>query len=231
MNTIENAYKNIGYFFLILVALVIAGFYKSYFGLFPHFDNNIIFLTHVHAFVMTLYVILLFVQPLLIRYKNFRAHRLLGKFSYVLVPVIILSFFGMIHKEYNDKLTHKISNPEFIEFTFMNIGKLLLFGGFYMLAIINKKNTPFHMRYIIATALVFVEPSLSRATFFWMNMDFLPSFLYSFALTDFILIALILFDKIKQLNYKPYIIALASFLIYQTVWYMLFIQANCVRKT
>ncbi len=222
MNTIENAYKNVGYFFLILVALVIAGFYKSYFGLFPHFDNNIIFLTHVHAFVMTLYVILLIVQPLLIRYKKFRIHRFLGRFSYVLVPIIILSFFGMIYKEYNDKLVHKISNAEFIEFTFLNISKLLLFGGFYMLAIINRKKTPFHMRYIISSALVFVEPSLSRATFFWMNMDFLPSFLYSFGLTDFALIALIFFDKIKRLNYKPYLIALVFFLIYQIAWYMLF---------
>jgi uncharacterized membrane protein len=55
-----------------------------------------------------------------------------------------------------------------------------------------------------------------------MNMDFLPSFLFSFGLTDFVLIALIFFDKIKRLNYKPYIVVLALFLIYQTGWYMIF---------
>lgn len=118
MNTAQNAYEHVAYFFLILIALIIAGFYKSYFGLFPHFNNNITAITHLHAFVMTLYIILLFVQPLLIRYKNFRAHHLLGKFSYVLVPVIILSFFGMIYKEYNDKLVHKISNAEFVSLLF-----------------------------------------------------------------------------------------------------------------
>ncbi len=78
------------------------------------------------------------------------------------------------------------------------------------------------MRYIIATALVFVEPSLTRAAFFFMNMDFLPSFLYSFLLTDLILIALIIFDKVKQLNYNPYTIALIRFLLYQITWYIVF---------
>ena len=128
----------------------------------------------------------------------------------------------MIFKQYNDKLIHKISNSEFIEFTFLNIAKVLLFTGFYLFAILNKRNTPFHMRYMIATALVFVEPSLTRAMFFWVNMNFLPSFLFSFLLTDLILIALIFFDKIKRLNYKPYAVALTGFLLFHTIWYIAF---------
>jgi hypothetical protein len=218
----EKEYKNVGYFLLILFVLVIAGFYESYFGLFPHFNSSITTSIHFHAFVMALYVILLIVQPFLIFYKKFETHRLFGKFSYVLVPIIIFSFFAMIYKEYNDKLLHKISNAEFIEFTFLNIGKLSLFGGFYMFAIINKRNTPFHMRYIIATALVFVEPSLTRAAYSWIGMDFLPSLLFSFLLTDLILISLIIFDKIKHLSYRPYAIALTVFLLYQTIWYIVF---------
>ena len=78
------------------------------------------------------------------------------------------------------------------------------------------------MRYIIATALVFVEPSMARAAGFWMNMDFMPSVLNSFLLTDLLLIALILFDKSKQLNYQPFAIALTSFLLYQAIWYTAF---------
>ena len=218
----EKEYKYVGYLSLLLLVLVIAGFYKSYYGLFPDFNSSITVPMHFHAFVMSLYVILLIMQPFLIFYKKFETHRLLGKFSYVLVPVIIFSFFTMINKEYNDKLLHKITNAEFIEFTFLNIGKLSLFAGFYLLAIIHKRNTAFHMRYMIATALVFVEPALTRAAYFWMNVDFMPSFLVSFLLTDLILIALIYFDKRKQLNYKPYAVALTGFMLYQTIWYGVF---------
>ncbi len=89
---------------------------------------------HFHAAVMSLYVILLIAQPFLIAYKKYEVHRLLGKFSYFLMPIIVLSFFAMIYKEYNDKILHKITNAEFIEFTFLNIGKLSLFVGFYLLA-------------------------------------------------------------------------------------------------
>ncbi len=218
----EKEYKYVGYFFLSILAFVVMGFFKTYFGLIPHFNSSLTAMMHFHAVVMSMYVILLIVQPVLISYKKLKTHRLFGKFSYVLVPVIILSFFAMIYKEYNDKILHKITNAEFVEFTFLNIGKLSLFGGCYLLAMIHKRNTPFHMRYIIASALVFVEPSLSRAAFFFMNMDFVPSFLYSFLLTDLILIALIFFDKIKQLNYQPYVVALIGFLFYHTSWYIIF---------
>lgn len=218
----EKEYKYIGYFFFIILAFVVMGFFKTYFGLIPHFNSSVTAMMHFHAVVMSLYVILLIVQPVLISYKKFKTHRLLGKFSYVLVPVIILSFFAMIYKENNDKILHKITNAEFIEFTFLNIGKLSLFGGCYLLAMIHKRNTPFHMRYIIASALVFVEPSLSRAASFSMNMDFVPSLIYSFLLTDLIFISLIFFDKITQLNYKPYVVALSAFLLYHTIWYTVF---------
>ena len=133
------------------------GFFKTYFGLIPHFNSSVTAMMHFHAVVMSLYVILLIVQPILISYKKFKTHHLLGKFSYVLVPVIVLSFFAMIYKQYNDKILHKITNAEFVEFTFLNIGKLSLFEGCYLLAMIHKRNTPFHMRYIIASALVFVN--------------------------------------------------------------------------
>jgi len=214
----EKQYKYIGHWSLLLLLLVIAGFYKSYYGLFPDFNNSITVPIHFHAFVMSLYVILLILQPLLIFYKKIETHRLLGRFSYVLVPLIIFSFLAMIHKEYNDKLLHKITNADFIEFTFLNVGKLSLFAAFYSLAIVHKRNTPFHMRYMIASSLVFVEPALSRT----MNMDLTPSLLVSLLFTDMLLIVLISFDKIKQLNYKPYAVALTGFMLYQTIWYGVF---------
>jgi hypothetical protein len=89
---VEKEYKYIGFCFLVITVLVIIGFFKTYFGLIPHFNSSLTAMMHFHAIVMSLYVILLIVQPVLISYKKFKTHRLFGKFSYVLVPVIILSF-------------------------------------------------------------------------------------------------------------------------------------------
>jgi len=136
-------YRNVGYFFLILLAFVFIGFFKTYFGLFPYFDNHTTSLVHFHATVLILWVLLLIVQPLLIRYKKFPTHRLIGKFTYILVPLIICSFIGMINKQYNEEIVQKIPSSEIIEDLSLSVALLLLFVTFYVLAIINKRKVSF----------------------------------------------------------------------------------------
>ena len=204
-------YKNVGYFFLILFAFVIIGFFKTYFGLFPYFDEHTTILVHFHATVLTLWVILLIVQPLLIRYKKFAIHRLLGKFTYILVPLIICSFIGMMNKQYNEEMIQKIPRSEIIEDISLSVALLLLFATFYILAIINKRKVAFHMRYMIATGLVLINPALTRITLFW---NIFSSQLFVFVLTDLILLVLIFFDRRNKRRYKPYIVALILFLVY-----------------
>ena len=212
-------YKNVGYLFLILFAFVILGFYKTYFGLFPYFDNNTTTLVHFHAAVLILWVILLIVQPLLIRYKKFAIHRLLGNFTYILVPLIILSFIGMINKQYNEEFILKIPRSEIIEDTSLAVALLLLFAIFYILAIINKRKIAFHMRYMIATALVFINPAIARLTPFW---TIYKSQLLVFVLTDLILLMLIFFDIKHKRKYKPYVVALTLFLVYHIEFLLFF---------
>lgn len=36
----EKKYKNLGYFMLLLIPLTIAGFYKTYIGQYPDFNNG-----------------------------------------------------------------------------------------------------------------------------------------------------------------------------------------------
>ena len=55
----ERQYKNLGYFLLFLAALVVAGFYKPYFALIPHFDPSITPLVQVHAILLMSLVALL----------------------------------------------------------------------------------------------------------------------------------------------------------------------------
>jgi hypothetical protein len=53
----EKAYKNLGYFFLLLIPLTLLGFYKLYLSQFPGFEGTTTDI-HIHA------AIALFVDPL-----------------------------------------------------------------------------------------------------------------------------------------------------------------------
>jgi hypothetical protein len=92
----------------------------------------------------------------------------------------------------------------------------LLFSTFYLLAIINKRNTAVHMRYIIMTGLVFIDASLIRSLAIWFHVNFFYAALISISFVDLILITLIYFDKIKGRPFKPFLISLILFAVVQT---------------
>jgi hypothetical protein len=77
--------------------LVFAGFYTSYFSVFLEAKPSII---HIHFTLMVLWIAMLITQPFLIKYKKLTIHRTLGKISYVLVPLVLISAFFMIRYSY-----------------------------------------------------------------------------------------------------------------------------------
>src|SRR5687768_1291794 len=93
MQKTYNIYHNLGYWFLLLILLVAAGFYTSYFTIFLEPKEIIV---HAHFFLMSLWIILLIVQPFLIKYKKLYYHRKLGKISYFLFPFVAFSGYLMI---------------------------------------------------------------------------------------------------------------------------------------
>lgn len=85
----EEGYKNISFFFAAIASIVFIGFFWSYFSFNPFF-NNILTVIHIYVILMTTWFIFLIIQPLLIRKNLMKFHRIIGKVSYVLVPLIIL---------------------------------------------------------------------------------------------------------------------------------------------
>ncbi len=217
----EREYKNTGYFILILLGFVILGFYKQYFALFPHFDNTINTLVQVHASALLTWVGLLIIQPFLIRYSRFKVHRLLGKFSYFLVPLIIVTSVGVINKQYHEGIVQKMTKIESLKTLFIPFTEIVLFSIFYLLAIRNRRKVAFHMRYMICTSVILIIPSLTRISVLWFNINQFTSYLISFIFCDLVLLVLIIFDKKNRLNYKPYVLALMLFLACEGSWYIL----------
>lgn len=149
----DRTYKYLGYFMLLLIPLIFAGFYKSYFQPFPNFGAKFNENVHIHSVLATLWVAILITQPFLIVNKKVAWHRRLGKLSYFVFPLLIFSFVPMIIKSYN--------KGDF-QFLFFPIGDGVLLMLFYTLAIYFKRKTAKHMRYMIASAFVLLGPTLGR---------------------------------------------------------------------
>ncbi|SFN49778.1 hypothetical protein [Salegentibacter flavus] len=149
----DKAYKNSGYFMLLLIPLVILGFYKTYFSQFPDFNEKITMFHHLHAAIASVWILTLIIQPLLIRHRRYKIHKMIGKISYIIFPVLILSFIPMMLRIiYSD---HPVN-------LFFPIADCTLLILFYSLAVYNRKNTPKHMRYMIGAAIVFLGPTFGR---------------------------------------------------------------------
>ena len=209
----DRTYKYLGYFLLLLIPLIFAGFYKTYFQPFPNFTKNIDAYLHIHAFIAALWVAILIVQPFLIVNKKVAWHRRVGKLSYVVFPLLILSFIPRIIKMYN------AGDLQFLFFPLADGALLILF---YTLAIYYSKKVAKHMRYMIASALVLLGPTVGRIgpnLFGWselLTQNVQYGIIYS------ILISLILYDIKNKRKFQPYLVAIAGFIIHQIVYHIVF---------
>lgn len=202
----EKQYRNIGFVFLLLIPMAILGFYKSYIIRSPDISIVIDGYIHFHALVSSLWIGLLISQPLLIRNKKYQLHRLFGKLSYLIFPLLILSFVPLIVRNFNGIAS--VINPVF------DAGLLLLF---YPLAIKNKRKISYHMRYMVATTLIFIGPTLARILIHWTDIRGFWIPLITWGSINLILVGLIFFDKKNKRDHKPYLVALAGFSVYLIV--------------
>ncbi|SFF38736.1 hypothetical protein SAMN05216167_1613 [Spirosoma endophyticum] len=108
----EKLYRTSSYLFIAVMLMVFVGFYKTYFGLFPHFDGITLAL-HIHAVTILAWMSILIIQPFLIRGKKLELHRLIGKISYVVMPLVVLSTGWIMRLVDLQQNTGQISKPHF----------------------------------------------------------------------------------------------------------------------
>jgi hypothetical protein len=210
----DKSYKYLGYFFLLLIPLTIAGFYKTYIVQFPNFKENITSFIHIHAFIASVWIVLLIVQPFLIANKKFALHRKTGRLSYVVFPLLILSFVPQIIRTANS------DNPKNLFFPLAD-GSLLIV--FYSLAIYYKRISSRHMRYMIATTLVFLGPTVGRIGPILLGWSELVTQNIQYAIIYTILASLLFYDKANGKKYQPYIIIICFFVLHQLIYHIVFL--------
>lgn len=209
----EKRYRNLGFVLLLMIPITFLGFYWNYFSKFPEFHDTIFFV-HVHVFIASSWLFLLITQPFLIRNKKYDLHRRLGKISYFMFPILILSFIPLMINMYNNGDFNRLLFP------LMDISLLLIF---YTLAIRNKKNIALHMRYMIAIPMVFLSPTLGRILGNVLSDPFIDTGHILYGSINLMLLTLILWDRANNKKYQPYLVALSGFIIYQSLYHVIFL--------
>ena len=210
---------------MVMVFLIVQiGFHATYIQYFPAF-KEFTWLHHIHGALMASWVILLVLQPVLIHTRKFAAHRFVGKLSYVIAPLMVISILVIARVSYH-KWVGEYGSTEVFSWQSVTWMQFFMFVLFYSLAIFYKKDTFRHMRFMIGTAIIMVGPSLSRI---------LNEYLDSSPEVDFELIplyvktglaaALLASDVIKKKDWMPYSIVLLAFLVADLVYYARYSEA------
>lgn len=181
---------------LLFITLQI-GFHPFYIKYFPTFEK-FTWLHHIHGALMASWIILLVVQPVLIHKKRFAAHRFLGKLSYITAPLMVVSMFLILKLSYHKNLVNSSIEKETAGQA-STIMQLLSFMVLYSLAILYRKNTFYHVRFMIGTALLMITPTLGRIFYGYFAAEIMYEMYISIAIA-----ALLLMDDIrKKADWKP----------------------------
>lgn len=218
----EKKYRNITLFFVGVFLILILGFFRSYLYYFPTFEGGYFggssynYIQHIHGALMLTWVVFLIIQPILIKKRLYKIHRNIGILSYFIVPLLLISIFMVSRTVYYRTIANTNNVKEAIG-TITGIAYIGAFAVFYYLAIINKKNIPKHMRYMIGTSLLLIDPGLSRALFVFFGMA-----ASGFAVSDYVAmscaICFIVYDYKNKKNYKPYIVIFAGLIFIHLIW-------------
>jgi len=209
----EKVYRNSAIFIAVIILGVQWGFYKTYTSQFPNFidKTNII---HIHGALLMAWLVLLVVQPLLISTGRAHLHRMIGKSSYVLGPLIIISLF-LIGQSSFLRGVGKIPEQENLAIMVLDIRGFISFAIFWALAMINRKDSSVHMRYMIATGILAIGPGVGR------GLSFLGLYgaLTTTDIIDLLIVGVLLASDIRQKkNYKPYLVVFVVFLVGFLLW-------------
>lgn len=196
---------------LLFISLQI-GFHPTYLKYFPAF-NQFNWLHHTHGVLMVSWMVMLVLQPFLILKGKYSIHRLIGKISYIIAPLMIISMFLVMRMGYLSTV-NKIDFKEVAELQAVTIIELISFAIFYLLAIINKKDIAKHKRYMIASSFPMIMAIFSRILQHSFGTAIEP---YDFFIPLYVSVLLsvifLINDILKESNPIPYTIVTVVILL------------------
>lgn len=204
-NIVNSKYKYIVYYFISIIVLVPFGF-RRYFAAILTNDSQS-WILHFHTIVMTIWCLILIAQPILISRKQNAVHKQIGNFSLILVPIILISIWLVLRHSFYRMELH-IPVEENIAQLFFPFSQMVLFGVFYLLAMLNKHKPKVHMRYIIVSSVSLLGPTIGRINFNPIGLGHLDMDLW---IMNLVLIGFIVSDLYRKVKLSPYYFGLGAY--------------------
>lgn len=187
----EKKYKLLILLFTIITLVSLAGFIRSYFSFFPDFSR---FKTviHLHFLAFTCWFALIIIQPVLITQNRLDLHRRLGKLSYFVAPVLLITIALLVREKIGREML--ISKQEAAMTAFIGLMDMISFATCYVIAMKYKNNVRWHIAFIIGASLIVLNPGMARL----LNYFHEGNGLIAAVLTPFVVsISIFVFERIK----------------------------------
>lgn len=211
-------HRGVGFAMSALLACIAVGFHQTYFSLSFEALAALPGAVHFHFAAALLWTVLLIAQPLLLRSGRVAEHRFLGRASYAVFPTMLLSAAV---------LALSVWKRRDWPILFATSADFILLIVFYGLAIKNVRRVALHARYMLATGLVLLDPTLGRAASSFFGLPLAWGNHLPFLVTDLLLLALIFFDTRRNGGWtdnpglRAWALVLSCFLAYQAAVYTL----------
>lgn len=122
--------------------------------------------THAHALLGTLWLLVLIVQPLLIRRGHRAAHRAIGRASLFVAFAFVVS--GLLLTQFRvSRMSAEAFEREGI-YIYLPLAVALLFAVACGLGVRWRHSAQVHARFMVSTALLLIDPVLARIMFFYL---------------------------------------------------------------
>lgn len=177
-----------------IVVLSYFGFRASYWDFFPRF-TGVSWQVHFHLLTIALWLGMLIAQGWLAMKGRIEQHKRIGRWSYVLVPIIVLGF--ILVTDFGQR-RHK--EPALLGATLFDAGLFLLC---YTMAILRRRNTPQHSTYMMLTPVAFLNPALGRAL--------MPEL--SVPIQFVLLLTLLIIARVRKRTWQPYAVLLIGWIV------------------
>jgi hypothetical protein len=201
---------------VLLIGVVHLGFYKTYLQFFPNF-KGFRYVQHFHGAMMMGWLIMLLVQPVLIRAGKYELHRLVGRASYVLAPLVLVSMYLISQFRYN-AILETSGQAAAVAHLALNLPNIVFFACLYLLAILYKHRTELHMRYMCSTAFVLIGPGLARALIGYMDFSLPDAVMVVRIVTPLIAGVLTVVDSVWRKRISSFALVFGFMVLHTILW-------------
>ena len=175
------------------LALVVWTFARTYFLKFLYGTPPLSALLHVHAIVMSGWVVLLALQSTLVAVGCVRWHRRIGVFGAGWAALLVaVGSVTTIHAALREVRGHTVQAAGQVVVTSLDLGQMTLFGVFVAIAIWQRRRPAVHKRLMLLTIACMLPDALARLPVRFMTNELILVGIFGFV------IGIVAIDTIRQ---------------------------------